>query len=348
MSSQQNRHDQTGSGPGSGTLRLLADDLTGALDSAAPFATPDDPVSVILGKPPVTLPARCGLSTESRHLPVAEAIEAVKRAATLLQQGSTTDTLWFKKVDSVLRGHPFDETAALFRQLDMAACVFAPAFPAEGRTTRDGLHGVLADGIWRPLANGDLQAGLARAGLRLAISPDATTQADLASAIAPWVARGDVLMAGARGLAEALVGARPSVVLPEFGGIVIGTTHPATVAQTARLRAARLAVPVFDLAGDSPDADATLAAVRRLFGHPATPRSLIGRSGPALLVVGGDTLAAALEATGATSVEVMGEVAPGLPFGRIAGGTFAGQEIVTKSGGFGAPDCLVRLAEGQY
>lgn len=327
-----------------GQLRLLADDLTGALDSAAPFAAPDAPVTVILGGIPATLPARCAVSTESRNRSVASAIEAVSRAAIDLGAGSMGDTLWFKKVDSVLRGHPFEETAALFRQIGATSCIFAPAFPAEGRVTLGGQHGVLRDGVWQELPNGNLRDGLALAGLDGAIVPDAETQEALISSVALWKDRRDVLWAGARGLAEALAGPRAGVRPPSISAIVIGTTHPATQAQAAMMREAGLGVPVFNIAAECHDAAATLSAVRHLFRNGD---AMMPGDGQALMVVGGDTLSAALAATDASAVDVVGEVVPGVPSGRIVGGKLAGCRIVTKSGGFGARDRLARLVMGR-
>jgi uncharacterized protein YgbK (DUF1537 family) len=329
---------------GIGCLRLVADDLTGALDSSAPFAEPDAPVTVVLGAIPATLPARCAVSTESRNLPAAEAIEAVRRAAIGLCAGSTGDTLWFKKVDSVLRGHPVEETTALFRQIGATFCVFAPAFPAEGRVTVRGCHGVLRDGVLQPLANGNLRDELRRAGLAGAIVPDAATQDALIASVAPWRDRRDVLWAGARGLAEALAGPPARLRPPPLAAIVIGTMHPATQAQAAMLREAGSAMPILNIAAECPDAAATLAAVRRLFRSSAAP---LPGDGQALMVVGGDTLSAMLAAAQASSVEVSGEVVPGIPAGRIIGGRLGGCRIVTKSGGFGAPDLFARLAAGR-
>jgi len=40
-----------------------------------------------------------------------------------------------------------------------------------------------------------------------------------------------------------------------------------------------------------------------------------------------------------------GEVLPGIPWGMLRGGRFDGVLVVTKSGGFGAPDALIRIAE---
>ena len=44
-------------------------------------------------------------------------------------------------------------------------------------------------------------------------------------------------------------------------------------------------------------------------------------------------------------IDLMDEVLPGIPYGAIRGGAFDGISIVTKSGGFGAPDALIQVAE---
>ncbi|MDP6664063.1 MAG: four-carbon acid sugar kinase family protein [SAR202 cluster bacterium] len=68
-----------------------------------------------------------------------------------------------------------------------------------------------------------------------------------------------------------------------------------------------------------------------------------------LVIVGGDTAFAALGALGGISVDVAGEVEPGVPYGVIADGPAAGVVLVTKAGGFGDERTLVRaldLVEG--
>jgi uncharacterized protein YgbK (DUF1537 family) len=42
-------------------------------------------------------------------------------------------------------------------------------------------------------------------------------------------------------------------------------------------------------------------------------------------------------------MELYGEVEPGVPCGRLIGGTFDGLPAVTKAGGFGRPDVFVRV-----
>src|SRR5207244_2052723 len=64
-----------------------------------------------------------------------------------------------------------------------------------------------------------------------------------------------------------------------------------------------------------------------------------------LVLTGGDTAAAVCRALGAECLELGGEVLPGMPTGTLLGGRRPGLRIVTKSGGFGPPDALVRAVE---
>ena len=54
-----------------------------------------------------------------------------------------------------------------------------------------------------------------------------------------------------------------------------------------------------------------------------------------------DGARALADALGATGISLTGEVAPGIPDGTLSGGRLHGHRIVTKAGGFGAPDALL-------
>lgn len=345
-------------------VRILADDLTGALDAAAPFATPADPVGLLLdpGHPPPG--PGLSISSESRGLTAGAARAAVAAAfAALAGATSTGPLLWFKKVDSVLRGHPMAETAQMMASGGFDHCLFAPAFPAMGRITRQGrqLWRSNRQGGWLPAAITDLKAGFAAIGLAAATEADfagqpvvlidAETQTDLNAAAARWRATPNLLWAGSRGLAEALAGAVLPVAVPPLALVIAGTNHPVTrhqIARATRLTPAPDNGPIrpsadqpllIDPVPTAPDAAATRAALHRLL-----PRLRPGTPGAScLLITGGDTLAEVLARTGAASVDCLGEAQPGLPLTRIHGGQLDGQLVATKSGGFGADDLIAAL-----
>lgn len=65
-----------------------------------------------------------------------------------------------------------------------------------------------------------------------------------------------------------------------------------------------------------------------------------------IIVVGGDTAIRVMKHIRACGVRVRGEVMPGIPYGVVLGGGFDGGLVVTKAGGFGREDALLRAIEG--
>lgn len=90
-------------------VRMLADDLTGAVDTICPFATVTERVPVFW-RDGVSAPASgsFALDTETRELSDQDAVSVV---ADLLPALYGADVA-FKKLDSLLRGHPVGEIAA--------------------------------------------------------------------------------------------------------------------------------------------------------------------------------------------------------------------------------------------
>ena len=110
-------------------LRIVADDLTGALDTAAPLTALGGPLPVFWQRD--AIPAEVtsfALDTESRDLPPGPA----SWLAAFADAG-----LAYKKIDSQLRGSTVEEIAACLASGRFASAVIAPAFPAQQRITRD-------------------------------------------------------------------------------------------------------------------------------------------------------------------------------------------------------------------
>jgi len=121
---------------------IVADDLTGAMDSAGPFAALGVETWV------VAMPLRCdpatlasarivSVNTDTRHLGAREAAARLKQI--LLHLGAGSFDIFIKKVDSTLRGNVVAETLALRAVSGRHAVLVAPAFPAQGRTVRKGI-----------------------------------------------------------------------------------------------------------------------------------------------------------------------------------------------------------------
>jgi uncharacterized protein YgbK (DUF1537 family) len=122
-------------------LRILADDLTGALDSAAAFAG-DVPVYLDEPQPSELKGAVAVVATATRDVPFETLPQRLGPAIQWLASGGIA----FKKVDSLLRGNSFAETALAARVGRFRRIVFAPAFPQQGRVTVDGRQCVIPSG----------------------------------------------------------------------------------------------------------------------------------------------------------------------------------------------------------
>lgn len=122
-------------------LVVVADDLTGAADSAARawqaglFAV----VEVAgRGLPAAVDADALAVTTDSRFLPPAEAAACVTAVAQRLAAVAPTAAVWYKKIDSTLRGNVGAEVMALLAARDMAGAVICPAFPAQDRGLEGG------------------------------------------------------------------------------------------------------------------------------------------------------------------------------------------------------------------
>ncbi len=289
-----------------GRVAIVADDLTGALDAAGPFAASGRGVRVWPREP--TTPGAwdvCAVATASRALRPAFAAASVRRAVAALAPGEPS--VWFKKIDSRLQGPVEAEVAAMIRALRPRRVIVASAIPAAGRSVRDGR--IVGTGVGE--GGTDVAARLADLpGPRIEI-PEASDQRAidaLLRELGPDL-RG-VLLVGASGLARALAarGARTdgSALRPARAGrflAVIGSRDPITLAQLDRLRALR---PDVTVAGGGagrdpepdgplilrPDPDAAGGGLPALATRAA--RSIRRRPCGTLFLSGGDTALAVL------------------------------------------------------
>jgi D-threonate/D-erythronate kinase len=303
---------------------LIADDLTGACDAAVQFAVRGLAASVMLEMDEPPAGARVvAVSTESRHLAEQEIPPILARVAERYRAAVV-----FKKIDSVLRGNPGVEIAAALEAFGCEAAVATPAFPAMGRLVRGGRLSI-GDVDVAAVLRSDAHVApecVATASGRV-ISADAASDADLDYIVGQAMSTGRrVLWAGSAGLAGALARRRGEAAgeapIPAKKRVLfcIGSDHPVTLEQIAALRRGR--------------SDCTIL----------TPAALDCMPG-VLLLSGGDTASAVCRQAGARRIDLCGEVLPGIPWGMLRGGRFDGVPVVTKSGGFGAPDALIRIAE---
>ncbi|WP_158228014.1 four-carbon acid sugar kinase family protein [Pseudonocardia sp. MH-G8] len=339
-------------------LAVVADDLTGAADAAAPFAAHGFGVAVALG-PQLPDADVVALSTDNRGRPAAEARERTHRAAGRVRDAERL----FVKIDSMLRGQVRADVEGALAAWGAATAVASPAFPAQGRVVRDGallVHGeptvpqvaaLFPDGV--EVVDAETHDALLAVARRLRAGEIAIGSGGLSRALAeilpgaPWS-----LTADSRA-PEQQYGSKVRSVL-----VVVGTPHPVTRAQIVALdavpvvsagaavdalRAGKRAVLTCEPDGPvEPESPAALALAGGLATAAVAVLDAVPDTG--LVLTGGATALAVADALGATELRLHGEVEAGLPLGELIVGPRR-VPVVTKSGGFGAPGALAHAAE---
>ena len=127
----------------SNNIGIVADDLTGANDTALQFHIRGANTQIILD--PTVLPENrlstqvWAIPTETRNTSEKKAYERAKKATQVLRDQLGAE-YFYKKIDSTLRGNIAVETLGMLEVLDWDAAVVVPAFPQEGRVTVGGYH----------------------------------------------------------------------------------------------------------------------------------------------------------------------------------------------------------------
>ena len=351
------------------SLRLLADDLTGALDTAAEFVGRFGPFDVVWSAAALDA-ASVAIDSGTREIDADKAFATVAELAPLLDGAAIA----YKKIDSLLRGPWVAELDACLRTGTWDACIVAPAFPHQGRVTRHGQQfSLAADGGWNAVGDAivaqlraralDARIGDPSRALERGISIfDADTEADLDRIAEIGRAfTGRLLWCGSGGLAAALTRGSdvdvPNVLKTPLLGL-FGSDHTVTAAQLSSCGRAVIA---------SADVRSDAAAVRRALDAGValvkleTPAALsraeaaehfareiahLARSvdpPKTLIIAGGETLKAEMLAVGARALQVVGRLEPGLPKSVIQGGRWAGVDVISKSGAFGPPELWSKL-----
>ncbi len=333
-------------------LCIIADDLTGALDAAAPFAGRGlavqvwlDPCSFLRDIDQAWADGLrvFAISTDSRDGSAAQAQAVMRKIASALPPNIRI----FKKIDSRMKGHIATELAAL----QPKRLLVAPAIPDFGRIVRAG-H-VTGFGVNEPIAIAPLLGDLAQ----IADIPDSLSRADMQALVENLPE--DMLLVGAKGLAEALAckisgkaEAQAVVPRPRKALIAIGSRDPITQAQVAALRGAeqidyrpapngegRDHRPLGRLTllqatqGSLPASAQSVAEALAVTLTPLMPMTDL------VFITGGATAQTVLASIGISHMTLLGECFAGVPIAAAGG-----KMILTKSGGFGEADILVRLA----
>ena len=120
-------------------LAIIADDLTGAADAAAPFAAQGFSTTISFVDPPPEVDTLV-YSTESRDRDRQTAERESRRVAeSISTHHAPGNPRWiYTKIDSALRGYPPEELRAVMSALGEKKALVAAALPAEARTTIGG------------------------------------------------------------------------------------------------------------------------------------------------------------------------------------------------------------------
>jgi uncharacterized protein YgbK (DUF1537 family) len=356
--------------PGRARFSVIADDLTGACDSAVMFADRGLVVEVLLEKntaPPVD--GVWAISTESRDVAEEVAVGRIREA--MAMAGQAREVL--KKVDSVFRGNTFAEIRAAVESFPCDLAVVSPAHPAMGRMVHEGVLRVRDSTVTM-----DLHAGLRESGLKdvalvrrgeaipvgaKVVLCDAETVGELQRTVVE--ARGvaeRVLWVGSGGLAGALAGEVKPVKVAARGwrteGMVVmfvGSDHAVTMRQMEMLRANALVfeavigeAAIEEFSGGAHAEHVVVLNVVRGVTTEEQIRSAVARLSPqriaCAVLTGGDTAMLVSRALGVRSLLLTEEFAPGLPQGVAVGGELNQVRVVLKSGGFGSADVLSQLS----
>lgn len=289
------------------------------------------------------------VDTETRHLSPRDAGARISRWA------NASGKALFKKTDSTLRGNISAELLAL---LPLGPVVYIPAYPALGRTVRNGelrVHGVpvsetefardvrhpvrsarIADlfppDVTQNLLNADeLQRALEKRTPKVLIC-DAATDEEITRLAAVLLSQA-VTLAGPSRIVETWAGlhrfpltAAQPVPAIEKWLVVCGSLHPQSRRQAAWAKAqgfSVLASPA-EARGSPEAAAAELATQATAWIHRQRPQGVI--------IMGGDTAWALWRALGVDTLEPLPEVLPGVAVSRSRQPELL---FVTKAGGFG-------------
>ncbi len=310
-------------------LLALADDLTGALEAGAQFAARGIPVIVTTRPQVYSCPERVlVIDTETRHLDATTAAALIRQLAAHARQLGISFV--YMKTGSTLRGNIGPELAALMAVYPESQLIYAPAYPAMGRTVRGGrlyVNGVPVD-----------ETEFARDTL------NPVKECHIPTLVGPYVSVWDgdsdehveqaaeaVLRMGGMHLA-----AGPAALAGQISARLPGG-HP-TISDWPRVRRCLV------INGSRHEVSRAQVARAEAAGWPVLETTVVGLlpeiAPDAVVVFGGDTAFDLIRDLGEPPLVPLGEILPGVPVSRVEG-----FHLITKAGGFGSPDLLLTLRE---
>ena len=411
-------------------LFILADDLTGANDTAIQFVKNGFSAMVAIHdwfSPSVFSGYNIiSINSDTRAMNAQDAYNAVRKLIQRLNAAKLEGT-YYKKVDSVLRGNPGAELAAVMDELCISLAIVAPSFPANRSILEQGILKsgktvpqasidavkIFADSMEKKAENipleitrqGHIKAAeyvLSRydCGVQVFVA-DAVTNEDLAiiSRI-PAVVEKPLVLAGSGALAneaaqntdmKRLTIERPAASEPSTPVLVICGTQQGETAIQIKTLSDKLSAPIVrfqtelvkkgqpeeaikmalneakqsmkknpnicivavdtlfraeipegNVVWDKPANDTDSQAISAAIGKLTV--NLTGAfCFPVMFSTGGDTSLEICKHLGVLGIQPMTEICPGIPIGKIVGGSCENRYIITKSGRFGDKDSLVEI-----
>jgi D-threonate/D-erythronate kinase len=344
-------------------VAIIADDLTGALDTASPFACRGAKTLCFTNPDAIDLNAAAdadviSVSTNSRHMAPHLAAENVRIAAEKIRELSPDIVL--KKVDSRLKGNVREEADAVADIFGFERMLVAPAAPDIGRFVLQGA--IVGAGVEIPISVASRFSGSA---LHFDI-PDITSSDAMKTLALVTLDHKATLTVCSRGFAVAVAeclfssGVVPSVSLETPHLVAIGSRDPITTEQQKAICGGGAFVCVEAPEGKVPEQlpstvqllihctgsiQGSTETVAKRFAEGVV-RAATTLMPATVLCSGGDTASAVLRTFGQSFLQVLGEAAPGLPMSRI---TLGQRELIfiSKSGGFGGPSTLLEVFANQ-
>ncbi len=380
-------------------IGIVADDLTGAADSAAPFAGTGRNCGVFLGDNELNIFGFSdydvvSISTETRELSESSMINSCRVAySTRALMEQYNPDLLIKKVDSMLRGNSGAESMVMHSRCPERFILICPAFPDQGRQVRMG--NLYVAGVNRGSIV-DMFGGNANKSVRLVSiddlhSPqstielfnineshqhyliDAETNEDLQSIAElilatprKWL---PVCSAGlTSALASRMANAHSSPMIPiaskllviigsqttgshrqvknlleQYGIVSCKTVDGARRSLTGAHKIALVCAP------KEPAEDREVVLQNLFTGAESMIRDFATEKSAVILISGGATARALMAIIGASQLEIIGQLVPGIVVAnaRICLETFnLALPMILKSGSFGDDNLLVEIARG--
>lgn len=336
---------------------VIADDITGAAEIAGIAFSKGHQVSLVCGEGVATNQITV-IATDTRSMTEAEAIAETKQLSFLISHHSS---LIYKKTDSALRGHVVAELEALMQATGYKRAVYLPANPSKGRIVRNGIYYIgetpIAETAFSydpefPAKTSALRERFPDAEEKGIIMPDAESEEDIRRIITEYN-DGHTLFAGAADLFSAFLTSKPTTYHPP-----INTNNKLILCGSTQSKPLELGIPIapmpkeiYDGSDDLSLWDTSVYDNERglILTIPYTHRTgkevavhlrnimakmtqqLIKRHHPKQLIVeGGATAWAALQAIGWSQFVIICQIAPGVVQMRAANGTL----VILKPGSY--------------